>query len=207
MKIAVIGTGMIGGTLAKLLVQAGHAVALTNSRGPETLKDTVAALGANAQALPTAVAVAWADWVALAVPLKAIQKLDSAPFAGKTVLDITNYYPDRDGDLDFGGRPSSAWVQNQLNGATVVKVFNTVWYKHLAEQADPGQPEDCRRAVFIAADDPIAKGQVADLVRELGFGPVYAGSLAESARLQPGSPVYNKVLSQLQGAHALEANA
>jgi predicted dinucleotide-binding enzyme len=39
MEIGIIGAGNIGGALAQLFTDLGHEVAITNSRGPETLRD------------------------------------------------------------------------------------------------------------------------------------------------------------------------
>src|ERR1700747_2791590 len=90
--LGIIGSGMIGGTVARLSVAAGYHVVLSNSRGPETLAELAAELG------PLATRRA-ADLVLLGAPVKAFGDLPAKPLAGKTVMDTGNYYPRRDGNL------------------------------------------------------------------------------------------------------------
>ncbi|MFC7103750.1 NADPH-dependent F420 reductase [Nonomuraea rubra] len=97
--IAFIGSGHIGGTVARLSVAAGYDVVLSNSRGPETLKDLVAELGPRARAATPAEAAAAGDLVVVSIPLRAYRDVPVEPLAGKPVLDTNNYYPQRDGNL------------------------------------------------------------------------------------------------------------
>src|SRR5436305_1528911 len=100
MRIGVIGAGMIGSTVAKLWVNAGHEVRLA-SRHPEELQPLVQKLGKGASAGTPAEAAGFGEVVMLTVPLKAIPDLakDLAPvLAGKVVLDTGNAYEQRDGD-------------------------------------------------------------------------------------------------------------
>jgi predicted dinucleotide-binding enzyme len=107
------------------------------------------------------------------------------------VVDTGNYYPrQRDGRIDGieAGMTESRWVAQQL-GRPVVKAFNTIYAKHLLELGQPpGTPG--RIALPVAGDDEAAKAIVLRLVDELGFDAVDAGSLDESWRQQPGTPVY-----------------
>src|SRR5512140_1374868 len=95
--IGIIGTGKIGSQVARLAVKNGYSVVLSNSRGPETLKDLVAELGPRARAASPAEAGASGDIVVVSVPLKAYRDLPAEPLAGKVVIDTCNYYPERDG--------------------------------------------------------------------------------------------------------------
>ena len=97
--IGFIGAGNIGGTVARLAVDAGYDVVLSNSRGPETLADLVAALGSKAQAATPAEAAEAGDLVVVTIPLKNIEQLPLESLAGKTVIDTNNYYPERDGQI------------------------------------------------------------------------------------------------------------
>lgn len=138
--LGIIGSGMIGGAVARLAVAAGLDVVVSNSRGPESLAGLVAELGARARAATPAEAARAGDLVVVAVPLRAYDRLPAAELAGKTVIDATNHYPDRDGRiaaLDTGELTSSALVQRQLAGATVVKAFATIDFHHLATLARP----------------------------------------------------------------------
>ncbi len=190
--VGFIGSGMIGGTVARLSVAAGHHVVLSNSRGPETLKDLVTELGPLASAATSAEAAAAGDLVVVSVPLHACPHLPAAELSGRTVLDTGNYYPQRDNqipELDSGKLTSSEWLQNQLPGAAVVKVFNNIFFKHLASLARPAGAAD-RSYLPIAGDDAAAKSAVTQFLDSIGYGAVDAGTLAGSWRQEPGTPAY-----------------
>lgn len=189
MKIGIIGSGHIGGTLTRRLRALGHEVWVANSRGPASLGDLASETGAHPATIEDATRNG--DVVVVAVPLKAVPDLPAAAFNGKVVVDANNYYPNRDGDIAAlqSGTPSSRWVARHLTGATVVKAFNNIYAQHLLESGKPaGAPG--RIALPVASDDAAAKQTVMSLVDELGFDAVDAGSLDESWRQQPDTPVY-----------------
>ena len=190
--VGIIGSGMIGGTVARLSVAAGHKVVLSNSRGPETLAELAAELGPLATAATAEQAAAAGRLVVVSVPVKAFSEIPVKPLAGKPVLDTGNYYPQRDGDiadLQTGAVTSSALLQRYLTGAHVVKVFNNIFFKHLASLARPSGADD-RTALPIAGDDASAKAAVAAFLDSIGYDTVDGGSLADSWRQEPGTPVY-----------------
>jgi 8-hydroxy-5-deazaflavin:NADPH oxidoreductase len=193
--VGFIGSGMIGGTVARLSVAAGHQVVLSNSRGPETLEELARELGPLARAGTGAQAAA-GDIVVVAIPLRAYPSIPAGPLAGKTVIDADNYYPQRDGqiaELDSGAVTSSGLLQRHLSGSHVVKAFNNIFYKHLLSLARPAGAAGVERDVTflpIAGDDPAAKQAVTAFLDSIGYGAVDAGSLADSWRQEPGTPVY-----------------
>jgi hypothetical protein len=190
--VGFIGSGMIGGTVARLSVAAGYQVVLSNSRGPDTLKDLVEELGPLASAGTGEEAAAAGDLVVVSVPLHACPHLPAGSLAGRTVLDTGNYYPQRDNEipeLESGALTSSEWLQRQLPGAEVVKVFNNIFFKHLRSLARPAGAAD-RTYLPIAGDDAAAKAAVTEFLDSIGYGAVDAGPLAESWRQEPGSPAY-----------------
>ncbi|MFE3224969.1 NADPH-dependent F420 reductase [Nocardia sp. NPDC059228] len=190
--LGLIGSGNIGGTLARLAVAAGIDVVLSNSRGPESLAELVAELGERARAATPAEAAAAGDIVVVTVPLKAYQQVPVEPLIGKVVIDTNNYYPGRDGefaDLDAGVATSSELLQRHLPRSRVVKAFNNILFKHLAVLARPAGAAD-RTALPIAGDDTAAKTAAAELISRLGYDTVDIGSLADSWRTQPETPVY-----------------
>ena len=202
MKIGIIGTGNIGGTAAKLFVEAGHDVAISNSRGPETLLDLVSQLGPKARAVDVKDAIQFGDIVFISIPFGKYKQLPTSGFEGKVVVDSNNYYPDRDGhfaELDQDKTTSSELLAQHLGNARVVKAFNTIWFEHLKTQGNKKLPVEERRAIFLSGDDPAAKKTVATLIEEIGFAAVDAGSLQEGGKKQqPNSPIYNKTLSGKQ---------
>ena len=190
--VGLIGSGMIGGTVARLSVAAGHHVVLSNSRGPETLTDLVAELGPLAAAGTGEEAAEAGDLVVVAIPVKAYASVPAGPLAGKPVLDTGNYYPQRDGqiaELDDGSLTSSGLLQRDLPQAQVVKVFNNIYFKHLRSLARPPGAAD-RSALPIAGDDAAAKAAVTAFLDSIGYNAVDAGPVAESWRQEPGTPAY-----------------
>jgi predicted dinucleotide-binding enzyme len=187
MRIGIIGSGNIGGTLTRRLSGLGHEVAVANTRGPDSLADLAAETGAT-PATPEQ-ATAGAELIVIAVPLRAVPDLPD--LAGRIVVDANNYYPGRDGRIEAieSGTASSRWVAGQLAGARVVKAFNTILWSHLLEGGRPaGEPG--RIALPVAADDAAAKRLVMELVDALGFDAVDAGDLDDSRRQEPGTEVY-----------------
>lgn len=208
MKIGIIGAGKIGGTLARLFAQAGHQVALSNSREPSSLGSLVERLGPNVRATTIEEAATFGDVVFLSIPFGAYQTVPVKPLAGKIVVDDMNYYPERDGAIDFGGLTSSELVARHLTGARLVKSVNTMRFDLLAEGGKPATPESQRLAHFVASDDVQAKATVSHLIDDIGFTPVDTGSLREGGRKQePGSPIYARPLNASQARQVLAGNA
>ncbi|WP_329065407.1 NADPH-dependent F420 reductase [Amycolatopsis sp. NBC_01480] len=187
-----IGSGAIGTTIARLAVEAGHQVVLSNSRGPETLAGTVAELGPRASAATSREAAAAGDLVVVTVPVKVFPDLPAGPPAGKTVIDTCNYGPERDGqipELDSQSLTSSELLERYLPGALVVKAFNNIFFKHLRSLARPAGAAD-RSYLPIAGDAAPAKAAVTEFLEAIGYGVVDAGSLAGSWRQATGTPVW-----------------
>jgi len=207
--IGFIGAGMIGGTVASLSVAAGHHVVLSNSRGPETLKDLVAELGPLASAGTTEQAARAGDIVVVSIPLKAYPSVPVAPLAGQTVIDTNNYYPERDGhlkQLDSKDLTSSGLLQEHLEGAHVVKVFNNIFFRHLASLPRKAGEQD-RSALPISGDDEKAKAQVTEFLDSIGYDAVDVGSLADSWRHEPGSPCYGPPYGEFSNESGTPASA
>jgi 8-hydroxy-5-deazaflavin:NADPH oxidoreductase len=193
MNIGIIGAGHIGGTLTRRLSALGHKIFIANSRGPDTLRDLAAETGAT----PVSVGEAArnGEVVIVTIPEKNIPDLPSDLFKGVptdvVVVDTGNYYPqqrDRKIEAIEKGTTESRWVSQQL-GRPVIKAFNNIYAAHLLNSGQPaGTPN--RIALPVAGDDERAKAIVLKLVDELGFDGVDAGSLDESWRQQPGTPVY-----------------
>ena len=195
MEIGIIGAGYIGGTLTRRLTKLGHGVRVANSRDPQTLSDLAAETGARA--VWAAEAATDADLVIVSIPQKNVPDLAagivSTAKPGAPVIETNNYYPQqRDGYIKEieDGTPESVWVSERL-GVPVFKVFNGIYWQHLLEGGLP-RGTTARIGLPIAGDDPEAKRIVFQLVDDLGFDPVDGGTLAQSWRQQPGTPVYGK---------------
>ena len=193
MKIGIIGAGRIGHALGVRFAEDRHEVMLSNSRGPDTLDGVVASIEGNVRAGTVEEAARFGDLAAIAIPTQAIRDLPPEPFAGKAVIDANNYYPEPDwrlAELDANELTSSELLASLLPDATVVKAFNTIYSGRLLEDSHPELPAEERLAIPIAGDDPEAKRTVSDLIDQIGFTAVDAGTLAETRRQQPGAPLY-----------------
>ena len=189
---AFIGSGNIGSTVARLAVDAGHDVVMSNSRGPETLTELVSRLGPHARAATAAEAARAGDVVVVTIPLKAYRDVPVAELTGKIVIDTMNYYPQRDGqvaELDDESTTTSELLQAHLPEAKVVKGFNNIFAGHLAVLARPtGDPD--RSALAIAGDDAAAKQTVTSLLGAIGYDTADLGALAEGWRTQRDTAAY-----------------
>jgi 8-hydroxy-5-deazaflavin:NADPH oxidoreductase len=208
--VGFIGSGMIGGTVARLSVAAGYQVIMSNSRGPDTLAGLVDELGPLARAASGEQAAAEGDLVVVSIPLRAYASVPTGPLASKLVLDTCNYYPPRDGqiaELDSRMLTSSELIQRHLAGAHLVKAFNNIYYRHLQSLSRPAGAAD-RSFLPIAGDDADAKAGASAFLDAIGWGTVDAGVLADSWRQEPGTPVYGAPygpFSDPEGKPATEA--
>jgi 8-hydroxy-5-deazaflavin:NADPH oxidoreductase len=203
MNIGIVGSGNIGATAARLFAEAGHEVAVSNSRGPETLEGLVAAIGPRARASTVEEAADFGEVVLVAIPFFAYETLPTDLLAGKTVVDAMNYYPGRDGGMNLDGLGSSELLARHLPDARIVKAFNTMYYETLGAEGRPATPPAERLVLFVAGDDAEAKAVVSGLIEEIGFTPVDVGTLEDGRKQQPGSPIYNAPMNEAQAREEL----
>ena len=183
-SIGIIGAGNIGQTVAQHLLKAGFPVIISNSHGPESLKGIVKSLGAGVKAGSVEDA-AKADIIFLSVPWSQISSLTNVTdWTNKIVIDATNHFVTYAPDFqvaDLKDKASSQVVAELLPGARIVKAFNTLYFKTLAE--DPKQAGG-RRVLFISGDDTSSKLEVGEIIRTLGFAVIDLGDLANNSKLQ-----------------------
>jgi 8-hydroxy-5-deazaflavin:NADPH oxidoreductase len=190
--VGIIGSGRIGGTVARLAVAAGYSVIVSNSRSPRTLTGLVNELGPNARAATPSEAADGADLVVVSLPLRAYPDVPVEPLAGKTVIDTNNYNPERDGhviELDTASTTSSELLQKHLPTSHVVKAFNNIFFQTLRTLPRRAGALD-RTTLPIAGDDTDAKAEVTAFLDAIGYGALDAGPLAEGRRWQPGTPAH-----------------
>lgn len=198
MNIGIIGSGEMGTCLASKFIKLGHTVSIANSRGPASLQQLAKDIGAKAATVEEAVKNK--QLIIVSIPQKNIQDLSKNLFKDLpedvVVIDTGNYYPTlRDGAipaLDQTGI-DSLWVQEQL-GIPVVKVFNSILATSLKDMGRPKGAKN-RIAIAVSGDDAKAKEVVFNLVEELGFDPFDMGTIAQSWKQQPGSPIYCRDIS------------
>ena len=196
-RIGIVGSGKIGGTLGSLWVKSGYSV-MFSSLDLEHDRQLAASLGANAQAGTPRQAAAFGDAVLLAVPYSALPQLGrdlGDLIKGKLVIDACNPIVARDGETATWARGKGAGLASAelLPGARLVRAFNAIAASKLQEAAQrQGEPV----GIPLAGDDAAAITAASGLVRAIGFEPVLIGSLAKGRHLIPGTP--------LTGEHSAE---
>jgi predicted dinucleotide-binding enzyme len=206
MKIGIIGSGRIGGTVGTLWARAGHEVMFA-ARHPQALDALVARAGDKASRGTPEEAARFGEVVLIAVPFKELPELGrtlSTLLRGKVALETANPYPDRDGSIAQevidSGRGTGPFVAEWFPGVRVVRAFNTVWDRTLATQAHRAGP---RVGIPLASDDAQALEIAAALVRDAGFDPVIVGGLDRSKEFDVGALVYDTGMSGPDVRHAL----
>ena len=190
--IGIIGSGHVGGNLAKAAIAHGYDVVLSNTQGPDSLAGLAKELGPHASAATPAKAAGACDFAIVAIPLTTIGQVPVAPLAGKVVISTINYFPQRYGhvpEIDDGTTTAPGLLQAHLPESRVVRAFSMI---NAAEMSGDGHPpgDPRRRALAIAGDDPAAKRLVAGLYDEFGFDAVDIGGLDESWRVEAGRPAF-----------------
>jgi predicted dinucleotide-binding enzyme len=190
MKIGIIGAGGIGQAFASQMAKAGYDVILSNSRGPESLREALSQLGPRARA-GTREQAAQADIVFLSVPWSQLRSaLAGLPaWNGRILVDASNPVEQPGFRLaELGGRNSSQVVASIATGARVVKTANTLLRAMLA--ADP-HVNGGNRVLFVSGDDGAAKATVSEMLQKAGFATIDLGSLEVGGYLQqfPGGPL------------------
>lgn len=193
MRIGIIGAGNMGQTLAKYFVRAGHEVSIANSKGAETLEGLASQIGVEAVSVYKGAREN--ELVIIAIPQSGVLKLPKDLFNGVSddvvVIDNCNYFPLlRDGIMEEleGDLTNSEWVSKNI-GRPVIKVFNSINVKSLAEKARPkGDPE--RIALSVSGDNRTHKEIIRELLDQIGFDFYDNGDLKSSWKQEPGTPAY-----------------
>jgi len=195
-KIGIIGSGRIGGTVGELWLKAGHEV-MFSSLDLEHDKALAARLGAGAHAGTNKEAGAFGEVLFVAVPYAALPQVGrdlGDLLKGKVVLDACNPIPGRDGDMALEAKAKGTGVASPqfLPGARLVRAFNSVGYTSLQSQAHRAGE---KVAIPLAGDDAQALQTAARLVQDAGFEPVTVGPLARAKEFDAGTPAFGKALT------------
>lgn len=200
MRIAVIGTGNVGGAIARGLRGKGHQVVL-GARDPQKPEVRALAAVAGAGLAVPSEAAAGADVVVLALPWRVAEGAVKAlgDLSGKVVVDCMNPLGMVDGALGLvvGHSTSGAeLVQSWLPGARVVKTLNQVGAEIMGRNDHLAH----RPVQFVAGNDAAAKEAAMTLVRDLGFAALDAGDLAKARLLEPFALVWiNQAIARGKG--------
>jgi predicted dinucleotide-binding enzyme len=190
-KIGIIGTGEIGGALARHWAAAGHQLVIS-SRHPEQLRALAKELGPGVKVGTPREAAAFGDVVLVSVPYHATPQVGrdyATELEGKVVLDTGNPYPSRDGEMAVRDRQRGTGVASKeyLPGTKLVRAFNAINSGPLANKAFR-KPE--KIGIPLASDHPEALEVAAQLVSDAGFDPVVVGGLSRAREFDYGTPVY-----------------
>jgi predicted dinucleotide-binding enzyme len=204
MKIAVLGTGGVGRTIATKLVELGHEVTMgSRSADSETLREWLDETGEGAYSGTFADAAAGAELVfnctAGEASLAALAAAGADNLAGKVLVDVAN-------PLDFSqGMPPTLTVCNDdslgeqiqaaFPAARVVKALNTV---NAGVMTDPGRLPEAHN-VFVCGNDEEAKTTVGELLQSFGWPPEAIVDLGEIGAAR-GPEMYLPLWLRLMGA-------
>ncbi|MDX6689974.1 MAG: 8-hydroxy-5-deazaflavin:NADPH oxidoreductase [Solirubrobacteraceae bacterium] len=190
LRLGIVGAGKLGTTIARRAIAAGYDVAMSGSGPVDDIALTVEVLAPGARAVTTEAVPGQADIIVLAVPTHRFRELPRDIFAGKILIDATNYWPPIDGDdpqLAGAATGTSLVVQAHFPSARVVKSLNQLGYHELDENPRPkGAPE--RVAIGAAGEDRAAVGAVMRLIDRLGFDAVDAGPLENGELISQRQP-------------------
>ena len=183
-RIGIIGSGHIGGNLARLFTSAGHDVLVSFSTDQAKLAELAAGVGATAGT--PAQAASHGEVAVLSVPWGLVddaiaQAGGPGALAGRTVIDTTNQFGNvggRFGVLDLGGESAAARNAAKAPGAAWVKAFNTLTAGFQAASAGRTGPD--RVVMFYATDHDETASLAAELIIGAGFDPVRTGTLARN---------------------------
>lgn len=204
LRIGVIGSGRVGGTIGTLWVKAGHEV-MFSSLDLEHDRKLAASIGAGARAGTPKEAAAFGEVLFFAVPYSALPGLGrdlTADIKGKIVLDASNPVPGRDGAMAKDALAKGTGVASPefLPGARIVRAYNEVGYVRMRDDAHrTGE----RLGIPIAGDDAQALKTAIRLVRDAGHEPVVVGGLARAREFDYGSAVFGRPMTAAELRQAL----
>jgi len=207
LKIGVIGSGRVGGTVGALWVKAGHEV-MFSSLDIEHDRKLAASMGVGARAGTPKEAAAFGEVLFFAVPYAALPGLGrdlAAEIKGKIVLDASNPIPSRDGDMAKEALAKSTGVASPqfLPGARIVRAYNEVGYTRMRDEAHRAGE---RLGIPLAGDDAQALKTAVRLVQDAGHEPVVVGGLARAREFDYGTPVFGKPMTAAELRKALGLN-
>jgi len=204
LKIGVIGSGRVGGTIGALWVKTGHEV-MFSSLDIEHDRKLAAGIGAGARAGTPKEAAAFGDVLFFAVPYAALPGLGrdlAAEIKGKIVLDASNPVPGRDGDVAKEALAKGTGVASPqfLPGARIVRAYNEVGYTRMRDDAHRAGE---RLGIPLAGDDAQALKTAVRLVQDAGHEPVVVGGLARAREFDYGTPVFGRPMTAAELRKAL----
>ncbi|MCU0655449.1 MAG: NAD(P)-binding domain-containing protein [Polyangiaceae bacterium] len=190
MKVAILGSGVVGEALARGFLRYGHEVRRA-SRDPQKLAAWKEQAGAGSSIGTFEEAAAWGELVVLAVKgvaaEEAVRLAGVDHLAGKTVLDATNPIaeePPENGVLKFFTGPNESLMerlQRQAPGARFVKAFSCVGNAWMVDPDFGGQ----RPTMFICGDSAEAKAEARGVLEQFGWEAEDMGASTAARAIEP----------------------
>lgn len=205
MNVGFIGAGNVTRTFGRHLIDSGHTIVVSNSRGPETLAEFVAELGPFAKAVSKK-DVLEAGIVVLATHfIQAPQALEGLKWRGQILIDATNAHSTSPADLSpvgvkrsleaLKGRTSSEIIADMVPGARLVKAISNMPMRWISDFSK----DKPKTVIFVSGDDQAAKDKVVSLLDEIGFAGIDLGPLRTGGALQQLGGPLSAVNLQLVG--------
>jgi predicted dinucleotide-binding enzyme len=189
MRIGVLGSGMVGGGIARKLAALGHDV-MASSRDPKRK-----AMAVEGMRIGTArEAAAHGEWVVNALPGEtSLEVLRECEVDGKVLIDIGNYDSAVDQPIV---EPLGQAIQREHPKARVVKALNSISAHLMVDPNRLGKPH----SVFIASNDEVAKRQVSELLQSFGWTDVIdLGGLGACRAMEQLIPLWMALEEKLGG--------
>jgi predicted dinucleotide-binding enzyme len=189
MKVSVLGSGIVGETLAAGFLRHGHPV-MRASRSPEKLNEWLKQAGKGASVGTVAEAAAYGDVVVLAVKgtaAEAAVELCGRHLDGKTVIDTTNPIADEppvNGVLRFFTGINDSLMerlQRKAPKAGFVKAFSCVGSAFMVQPNFGGQ----KPTMFICGNSDPAKAQVGEILTRFGWESEDMGGVEAARAIEP----------------------
>lgn len=181
--------------------RAGHDV-MVSSRHPEGTEHRIQPYSVDIQVGFPEDAAAYADVILEAVPYAHALEFDPDLFDGKLLISASNYYPQRDGKVEFDQMTQTGLLADRYRSATVAKAFNMMAAEHFLSRVQGNNTPE--KTVFIAGDESACRETVEPLVRDAQFSAVNAGDLTASILFQPGTELYGNCMPQDEAQDVLE---
>jgi 8-hydroxy-5-deazaflavin:NADPH oxidoreductase len=212
MKVAIIGSGIVGQTLGKKLVEVGHNVILgtrdvsklDEAKGwAGSLNDWLATVGNKATVATFLDAAAQGEIIINAThgmaSLEALKTAGADNLQGKILIDVAN-------ELDFSqGMPPKSLaadttslgekIQAAFPNTKVVKTLNTM---NCAVMVNPLQLADGNHTVFVSGNDADAKAQVIALLQSFGWKDIFdLGDITSARGTEMMMPLWLRTFGKL----------
>jgi predicted dinucleotide-binding enzyme len=205
MRVGILGSGLMGGKLGTIFARAGHEVVFSYSRSQKKLERLARDAGGNARAGTPREAARDADVLLLAVHWSRVDDVlqQAGDVSGKVIVTCSLPMNEDDSDLAVAHTSSGAEeLARKAPGAAVVSALGSVPSEVLFGVFD-ARDRSPRPGMVYCGDDAEAKEVAAQLIRDVGFDPVDAGSLRVARYIEPFTLLVGQLAYEGEGGPEL----